>query len=97
MRIAKPLLSGAVLAAWACLATAGVNEVVHSAASGASSVATKAERAVKRGVSAGISGVERGTKAAGHAVEGGARKMGIPSNAPPTGATAPRGELPPAR
>jgi len=97
MRIARSLLSGAVLAAWGCLATAGVNEVVHSAAAGASSVATKVEHAVKRGANAGISGVERGTKAAGHAIEGGAKKIGIPSNAPPTGATAPRGELPAAR
>jgi len=97
MRIAKPLLAGIALTAWACCALAGVNEVVHSAAAGASSVASKAEHAVKRGINAGISGVERGTKAAGHAVESGAKKVGIPSNPPPHASTTPRGEMTPAR
>lgn len=97
MRTAKPLLTGIVLAAWSCCALAGVTEVVHSAAAGASSVASKAEHAVKRGVNAGISGVERGTKAAGHAIESGAKKIGIPGNPSPHASTTPRGEMTPAR
>ena len=97
MRIAKPLLTGIALAAWSCCALAGVTEVVHSATAGASSVASKAEHAVKRGVDAGISGVERGTKAAGHAIETGAKKIGIPGNPPPHASTTPRGEMTPAR
>jgi len=97
VRIAGPLLVGMALLAWGWPASAGVNEVVHSAAAGASSVATKAERGVKRGFEAGIHGVERGTKAAGNAIAGGAKKVGIPSGPPPANTTAPPGELPPRR
>jgi len=67
-----------------CLASgahATVNEVAQKAASGVSSVATKAERAVKRGVEAGISGAERGAQATGRAVESTAKKIGLPTGA----------------
>jgi len=60
--------------------------VAQSAAAGASSVHGKVERAVKRGVNTGISGVERGAKATGHAVETAAKKIGIPG----AGASSPK-------
>lgn len=97
MRNTRLALTGLSLAVWSCCACAGVNEWVHSAAAGASSVHGKVERAVKKGVEAGISGVERGTKAAGRGVETGAKKVGIPGGTPPGERTSPRGELPPAR
>lgn len=93
MRIAKPLLAGLALVAWSWPASAGVESTVHKAAAGASSVAGKVERAVKRGVDAGIHGVERGTKAAGRAVNTGAKKIGIPAGAS-VPAAAPNGDMP---
>ncbi|KAB2872670.1 MAG: hypothetical protein HS106_02115 [Ideonella sp.] len=93
MRIARLLLAGMALMAWCWPAGAGVTETVNRAASSASSVAHKAERAVKRGVDAGISGVERGTKAAGRAVNAGAKKIGIPTGASAP-AEPPRGDMP---
>ena len=97
MRKTTRVLSGIALAVWGWCAHAGVNEWVHSAAAGASSVHGKAERAVKKGVDAGLSGVERGTKAAGRAVEGGAKKAGVPGAGTPPKADPPRGEMTPAR
>jgi hypothetical protein len=44
------------------------------------------ERAVKRGVGAAASGVERGAKAAGRAATGVAKKIGVPG----AGASAPK-------
>lgn len=85
-RNTKLVLAGLVWAAWSVGARAGVTEALQTAANAASGVATKTERAVKRGVEAGISGVERGTKAAGRAVESGAKKIGIPG----AGASSPK-------
>ena len=67
-------------------AHAGAGEKAESAAKSASGVATKTEKAVKRGVGAAGSGVERGAKAAGNAVTGVAKKIGIPG----AGASAPK-------
>jgi hypothetical protein len=67
-------------------ANATVGEKAKSAATAASGVATKVERAVKRGVSAAASGVERGAKAAGRAADRGAKKIGVPG----AGASAPQ-------
>jgi len=86
MSIAKHVLTASWLALLASGACATVSDVAHSAAAGASAVATKVEHAVKKGVNAGISGVEHGAKAAGHAVETGAKKIGIPG----AGASAPK-------
>ena len=96
MRSTTRMLSGIAVLVWGSCALAGVNEWVHSAAAGASSVHGKVERAVKKGVDAGVSGVERGTKAAGRAVEGGAKKAGVPATPSPK-ADPPRGEMTPAR
>jgi hypothetical protein len=73
------------LAVYTLHASATVGEKVQSAATAASGVAAKVERAVKRGVSAAASGVERGAKAAGRAVDRGAKKVGVPG----AGASAP--------
>lgn len=78
MSSAKRLLAGLPLVLLASAAGATVTEVVQSAAAGASSVATKVEGAVKKGVNAGLAGIERGAKATGRAVETGAKKIGIP-------------------
>ena len=86
MSNAKRLLAGLWLVCLASSAGATVTEVAQSAAAGASSVHGKVERAVKRGVEAGISGVERGAKATGRAVETVARKIGIPG----AGASSPK-------
>ena len=96
MRNVKPVLSGLALSLCGCLAHATVTDVVNSAAAGASSVATKTERAVKRGVNAGISGVERGTKAAGHAIDSTAKKIGVPGAGASSAShsSPPRGEMP---
>ncbi len=86
MSNAKCLLAGLWLVGLVSSASATVTEVAQSAAAGASSVHGKVERAVKRGVNAGISGVERGAKATGHAVETVAKKIGIPG----AGASSPK-------
>ena len=86
MPSAKQLLTGWSLVLLAGSACATVSEVAQSAAAGASAVATKVEHAVKKGVNAGISGVEHGAKAAGHGVETAAKKIGIPG----AGASSPK-------
>jgi hypothetical protein len=81
-RIGIGLASGVLaFGAWA-----GAGEKAESAAKAASGVATKTEKAVKRGVGAAASGVERGAKAAASAVTGVAKKVGIPG----AGASAPK-------
>ena len=86
MSNASRLLAGLALLWLMSSAYATVTEVAQSAAAGASAVATKVERAVKHGVNAGMSGVERGAKATGHAVETTAKKIGIPG----AGASSPK-------
>jgi hypothetical protein len=78
MRDARRFAAAAWLVACACSANATVGEKAQGAATAASGVATKVERAVKRGVSAAASGVERGAKAAGRAADRGAKKIGVP-------------------
>ena len=83
---AKRLLAGLSLAWLASSAGATVTEAAQRAAAGASSVATKVERAVARGVNAATSGIERGGKATGNALQTAAKKIGIPG----AGASSPK-------
>lgn len=55
-----------------------VGEKVDATGRAASSVAGKTERAVKTGVKAAASGVERGARATGRVADKGAQKVGIP-------------------
>ncbi|MBI3369946.1 MAG: hypothetical protein HY021_16270 [Burkholderiales bacterium] len=80
---------------YACLATialtvtaahAGANETLQAAGKAASSVATKTEGAVKRGVKKGTDAVEHAGKATASAVAKGAKKVGLPA----ASASAPR-------
>lgn len=87
-RCGRTLMVGLALACVVPWAGATVGEKAQAAASAASGVATKTEKAVKRGVKAAASAVERGAKAAGSAVAAGARKIGVPG----AGASAPKGD-----
>ena len=86
MSNAKRLLAGLWLVCLASSAGATVTEAAQRAAAGASSVATKVERAVARGVNAATSGIERGGKATGNALQTAAKKVGIPG----AGASSPK-------
>jgi hypothetical protein len=71
-------------------AHAGPAEVLASAASTASGVVVKVEKAIERGARAAASGVERGVKAAASGVERGARAAasGVERGAKATGKAA---------
>jgi hypothetical protein len=81
-RVSIGFLSG-LLAMGAC---AGAGEKAQSTAKAASGVAVKTENAVKRGLGAAASGVERGAQAAGNAVTHVAKQIGVPG----AGASAPK-------
>lgn len=73
-----------LVAAWSAAlggaAVAGPTEAAGAAASQASAVAVKVEKAVKRGLQTAASAVEHGASVAGAAVDKVARKAGLPAS-----------------